>query len=232
MSIGCVGAPLRELKFAGGMPGSFEGYGAVFGNADSHGDVIERGAFRKSLDDRQARGRRLPSMFKMHGAATLNQHEPIGVWDEMREDGKGLFVAGHLIGLDTEAGRWTYAQLREGALRGLSIGYRVPPNGATRGGAGGASRAIRQLDLFEVSLVDEPSNALATVSSVKRAIDRPALADDITSLREFEEFLRDFGGFSHSSAKAIAADGFRQPDADVATAIRRTLGDLADVWRH
>ncbi|TIR65805.1 MAG: HK97 family phage prohead protease, partial [Mesorhizobium sp.] len=134
MDIGCIGAPC-EIKFAsdGGTPGTFDGYAAVFGNIDSHGDVIEPGAFAKSLLDRQREGRALPPMYKMHGAMTGNRHEPIGVWDAMSEDSAGLHVKGRLIGLDTEQGKWNYAQAREGGFKGLSIGYRVPPHGAKSG---------------------------------------------------------------------------------------------------
>lgn len=216
MEYGCIGAPF-EVKFAddGAVPGAFEGYGAVFGNIDSHGDVIEPGAFAKSLIDRSREGRGAVPMYKMHGAMTGNAHEPVGVWEAMSEDTNGLHVKGRLIGLDTEQGKWTHAQLREGALKGLSVGYRVPAFGARKGSgkAGEPSRFIKQLVLREVSLVDEPSNALSQVYLMKsRADDYAAMADEIKTIRDFEQHLRDVG-FSHAAAKAIAAGGFKaRPD--------------------
>ncbi|WP_371346478.1 HK97 family phage prohead protease [Ancylobacter sp. IITR112] len=213
MELGLVGVPF-EIKFASDEApvGSFEGYGAVFGNIDSHGDVIEPGAFAKSLLDRERSGRSLPPMYKMHGAMTGNRQEPIGVWEAMSEDANGLHVKGRLVGLDTEQGKWTYAQLREGALKGLSIGYRVPPSGSRKGSgrAGEPLRYIKSALLREVSLVDDPSNVLARVYSAKMAgDDGESFADQIKTIRDFEEFLRDVGDFSHSAAKAIAAGGFK-----------------------
>lgn len=156
-----------EVKFVDdGAHGTFEGYGAVFGNVDGHGDVIERGAFAASLAERSRQGRRLPPMYKQHGLVTGNPHEPIGVWDAMSEDSKGLYVKGRLIGLDTEQGKWNYAQLKGGALSGLSIGYRVSE---WRAGRGDVKRFIKSAQLREVSLVDDPSNVLARVTAVKRA---------------------------------------------------------------
>jgi len=214
MEFGCVGVPFTEIKFMDNerQPGTFEGYGAVFGNIDSHGDVIEPGAFANTLLDRERNGRGLPSMYKMHGMKGGNIHEPIGVWEAMREDANGLHVKGRLIGLDTEQGKWTYAQLREGALKGLSIGYRVPPNGSRKGSgkAGEPARWIKMLHLNEVSLVDDPSNALARVYLMKsRAADEASWAEEIKTIRDFEDFLRDVGGFSNTAAKAIASGGFK-----------------------
>lgn len=238
MEYGCIGVPL-EIKFAAddAKQGSFEGYGAVFGNIDSHGDVIEPGAFAKSLLDRKREGRPLPPMYKNHGAFSGNRHEPIGVWDDMTEDANGLHVKGRLIGLDTEQGKWTYAQMREGALKGLSIGYRVPPHGSKKGSGrpGEALRYIKSAVLREVSLVDDQSNVLAQVYAMK-ARDGFAAAEEIKTIREFEAFLRDVGGFSHQAAKAIAAGGFKSSpeprDEDgVSDQIKAVMNDLANLIR-
>lgn len=162
MSMDVFRSPL-ELKFSAAGHGQIEGYGAVFGNIDSHGDVIEPGAFRESLAERAKAGRPFPPMRKMHG---VNSFDPIGVWEEMREDSRGLFVKGRLIGLDTEIGRRNYAMVRDGALRGLSIGYKVK---RARAGRGTVKRHLESVHLSEVSLVDEPSNPAAVVTGVKSA---------------------------------------------------------------
>ena len=78
-----------EIKFAGDeTTGEFTGYAAVFGEPDSFGDVVEPGAFKRSLTEHKSQGTQ-PAMFWQH-----RQDEPIGVWQEMSEDGRGLKVRG------------------------------------------------------------------------------------------------------------------------------------------
>lgn len=185
-----------EVKLLGedSRCGMFEGYGAVYGNVDSKGDVLEPGCFAASLLDRKRSGRPLPPMLKMHGAAMGNVQEPIGVWEEMEEDQSGLRVKGRLIGMDTEQGRWNYAQLRDGALRGLSIGFKTRNFRRGSGKAGEPARYLKAVDLLEVSLVDDPANALAQVYSYKSHFNP----------REVETALRD-AGLSRADAVKGAA---------------------------
>lgn len=218
-----------EVKFASdgvdAQTGEFSGYGAVFGNVDSHGDVIAPGAFKETLDNWAGRGR-LPTMKLMHGTA-LNPFTgdplPIGKWTEMREDAKGLFVKGKLSGLDTDHGRRIYGLMKDGILDGLSIGFKE--RRSTRLNAGPAKRQLDSIILGEVSLVDAPSNDRARLTSLKSA-------NEIKTIREFEDFLRDVGSFSNSAAKAIAAGGFKASEprdedgADIATEIRRNIAKL------
>ncbi|GFE94804.1 HK97 family phage prohead protease [Acetobacter persici] len=159
-----------EVKFAAGDAGAnghVEGYGAVFGNTDSHGDAIMPGAFARSIAERKAQGRSLP-MHVMHGIFG-GDGVPAGVWNEMAEDSKGLHVKGKISGTNTDAGRLLYERVKDGALGGLSIGYSVPQGGSVKlTDPGGPKRQIKQANLFEVSLVDDPSNALARVTELKR----------------------------------------------------------------
>lgn len=211
-----------EVKFAAdeidAKTGEFAGYGAVFGNVDSHGDVIPPGAFKETLGEWDRRGR-LPSMKLMHGTA-LNPFTgddlPIGKWLEMKEDGRGLFVKGRLSGLDTDYGRRIHGLMRDGILDGLSIGYKA--RRFTRL-TGPAKRQLDSVGLFEVSLVDDPSNDRARLTDVKSA-------ESIKTIREFEEFLRDVGKYSNAAAKAIAAGGFKAAEPreeDDASAIAALL---------
>jgi uncharacterized protein len=208
MELGCITVPL-ELKFAGDEKpaGYFEGYGAVFGNIDLGGDMIERGAFAKSLSKGAA-----PGMYYNHD----RKAGTIGVWDEVSEDASGLVVKGRLIGLDTEQGKMNMARLKEGAIKGLSIGYRVPPHGSRKGSGrtGEPARILKEIDLKEVSIVDDPMNPAARLAFVKSAqAGEGSPADEIKTIREFEDFLRDVGGFSRAAAKSIASGGFKaQPD--------------------
>jgi HK97 family phage prohead protease len=178
--------------------GTFEGYGSVFGNKDLGNDVIERGAFLKSLK------RRKPQNVKL-----LYQHKsdmPIGVFDEIREDDHGLVVKGRLA-LKTQAGAEAYELLKMGALDGLSIGFRVNPKEVSYDKRGN-KRIIKEVDLMEVSLVTFPMNPQATVRSVK--------GEDI-SIREWENGMRDAFSLSRSEAKMAAkavTDAFGQRDVD------------------
>ena len=178
--------------------GTFEGYGSVFGNKDLGNDVIERGAFLKSLK------RRKPQNVKL-----LYQHKsdmPIGVFDEIREDDHGLVVKGRLA-LKTQAGAEAYELLKMGALDGLSIGFRVNPKEVSYDKRGN-KRIIKEVDLMEVSLVTFPMNPQATVRSVK--------GEDI-SIREWENGMRDAFSLSRSEAKMAAkavTDAFGQREVD------------------
>lgn len=194
-----------ELKFAGGGEdvGSFEGYGAVFNNVDSYFDVIEPGAFKASLAQRAAEGRRLPPMRLMHGSGAEGM-TPIGVWTEMAEDSAGLIVKGRISNMDLESGRKIYGLLRDGAFGGLSIGFTIPPLGSKpgSGAAGEPARYIQAVDLLEVSIVDDPANPLATVYAMKSM---QGYVTHSVNPRELEKGLRREVGLSRSDSKGAVA---------------------------
>jgi len=122
----------------------FEGYASLFNVPDSAGDIVAPGAFAASLRNR---GLYRVRMLYQHMAA-----EPIGVWEEMREDGRGLYVRGRIV-TDVQRGRDVLALLREGALDGLSIGFRT--RRARRDPATG-QRTLIEVELWEVSVVTFP----------------------------------------------------------------------------
>jgi len=180
---------LKALAASGG----FSGYASIFDVVDQSRDVMAPGAFAASLAAWAAKGR-LPAMLWQHDAA-----EPIGAWDEMREDVRGLHVAGRLFVDDIARARQAYALLKSGALTGLSIGFRTVEaiyDEASR------VRRLLEVELHEVSLVTFPALDAARVGDVK-AVPR------VGTVREFEAFLRDVGGFSNAAAKAIAGGGFK-----------------------
>lgn len=165
------------------------GYGAVFGNVDSYGDVIAPGAFAKSLAQIKMGEKPMPAMLLSHSAESL----PIGVWTEMAEDGVGLRVKGKL--LDTTTGMDAYKALKAGAITGLSIGFR-PIEYALRSKPDEPRRTLRSVDLLEVSVVGFPANDKARVLSVK--------SDDVKTIRDLEKALRD-AGYTRSQAERICA---------------------------
>jgi len=203
-------APL-EVKFAddGGKAGSFEGYGAVFGNVDAYGDVIQKGAFKDTLRDWK-KTKKLPPMLSQHGGWMMSPDDviPIGAWDEMSEDDTGLYVKGRLINLDTERGKSIYGAMKEGVLDGMSIGYRAKEF-AIGTKEGEPRRTLKKIDLFEVSVVTFPANGSARVASVKSMRDMT-----IDDFREIEATLRMKGLSRSDAATAIhGLKGWLQRDA-------------------
>ncbi|WP_192355570.1 HK97 family phage prohead protease [Mesorhizobium mediterraneum] len=191
----------RDVKFAqsdiNSQTGVFSGYGAVFGNLDSHKDIIMHGAFKASLAEWRARGR-LPKMMLMHGSSGnpfTGDDLPIGVWDIMREDAKGLYVEGRLLALETDYGRRILSLMKGGALDGLSIGFRVKRSSP---GRGTTSRWLEDIDLREVSIVDEPSNDLARVALVKESAFAVDLDSAYAKMQKALRLLRD--------AKSVSTD--------------------------
>lgn len=201
-----VTAPLEIKAFGDAASGEFTGYGAVFHTVDGHGDRILPGAFAASLAERKAAGRHVP-MHLNHGLPELGGVRGIGVWRAMSEDEHGLRVEGKISGMSTDAGRLLFERVRDGALGGLSIGYKVAGNGATYGrNPGEPRRTIKAATLGEVSLVDDPSNAFARVDSIKSRL----AAGDVPTLREIEELLRDAPfRFSRAQAASFAAGGYK-----------------------
>ncbi len=217
-----------EFKFSDdGTKGTFSGYGAIFGNVDSYGDVLEKGAFGASLKEWQGKGK-LPPMLLQHGGfLSADDMLPIGRWTSMEENSKGLKVEGELFALQTERGQYIYEGLKSGVLDGLSIGYRAKEF-AIGTKPGEPRRSLKAVELIELSVVTFPANDKARISAVKSA-------SDIRTIREFEDHLREVG-FSSAAAKAIAAGGFKaQPDprdeAGIGEAIAGPFKALANLIR-
>ncbi len=202
-----------EVKVAAADDGTITGYGAVFGNVDSHRDIVAKGAFKGSLMEAKAGTGSWPAMLLQHGLGDeVDSKMPIGVWSSIEEDDTGLACEGKLA-LKTQRGAEVYELMKMKALNGLSIGYRTKD--FTLGAkTDKARRTLNAVDLIEVSPVTFPSNTKATITSVK---------SELNTIRDFERFLRDEGGFSISQAKAIAATGYKA----VAT-IRDECGDEED----
>ena len=176
--------------------GVFEGYAAVFGNKDAWDDIIAPGAFAKTLQQHKSR-KTMPALLWQH-----DSRQPIGVWESMKEDEKGLLVKGRLLKEDIHRAREAYALLKAGALSGMSIGYFARDYSMDEKTG---VRTLKDIELVEASLVTFPANDKARVDSVKAA--------GITTIREFEAALRDVLGFSATEAKRIASCGFKARDA-------------------
>lgn len=201
----------------------FSGYGAVFGNVDSYGDVIQKGAFRDTLREAKRTGI-WPAMLMQHGGWAMGADDmtPVGIWTSMEEDDIGLKVEGKLA--DTARGREVYGLLKmtpRPAIDGMSIGY-MAKEFSLGTKPEEPRRTLKKVDLMEVSLVTFPANGKARVQSVKSEL----------TIRIAEQALRD-AGFSRSEAKGILAHGFKAlpprdaEDGELASLIRRNIDILS-----
>ena len=133
--------------------GIFSGYGAVFGNVDSGGDIIEHGAFTKTL----AKGWERVKILALHNDSIL----PIGRPLELREDEHGLYLKAKIS--DTSTGRDVRTLIRDGVLNELSIGYdpivfEFDEN---------QIRHLKEVELFEISVVTWAMNDQAMIEDYK-----------------------------------------------------------------
>jgi HK97 family phage prohead protease len=157
-----------ELKFLDNEPeGTLGGLGSVFGNEDSHGDVVLPGAFKDTLAQHKSNGS-MPRMYVEHSAFVGGDPLPIGVWTEMEEVSDGLRVKGRLVGMTVPHISRVSELIKAHALRGLSIGFATNPGGAILGRKSTEpKRQLKSVQLFSVDLVGDPSNARARVESYK-----------------------------------------------------------------
>lgn len=181
-----------ELKASNGE-GGFEGYASAM-TLDRGGDIVDMGAFDRSLARHKARNTK-PKMLWNH-----DPNKVVGVWDEFSQDDKGLYVKGRCI-KSTTLGKDCHELLLAGAIDSMSIGYMTREAEYEEGGE---VRRLKEVDLWEVSLVTFPMNEDARVTAVKR----------IESVREVERILRD-EGVPGNFAKLIAAHGFDEAKARI-----------------
>ena len=156
---------------------TFEGYASTFGNVDLGDDIIVRGAFSNSLS-------------KNSQVPILWQHqmtEPVGISIELYEDDKGLFIKGNLPKEDTLVSGRIIPQMKVGSIREMSIGYFTKVSDMEKG-----IRLLKEIELYEVSLVTKAMNPQATVSGFK----------SMESIRDIEQSLKDMG-LSNSEAKTL-----------------------------
>lgn len=164
----------------------FAGYANTFDHLDRAGDITMRGAFLKSISKHIEAGTKVKML------AHHDMTRPIGVWEKMVEDDKGLYVEGRLTKGVRDADE-AYALLKDGALDSMSIGYRVVREEYDR--KSGAN-LLHEVDLHEISLVAIPANQESVITAVKSGPD----------VRSLEKSLRD-AGLSRREAKAVLAKG-------------------------
>jgi hypothetical protein len=171
---------------------TFTGLASVFGNVDLGGDIVMPGAFTKSLNIHRANGS-MPAMLFLHRMESIP-----GKWLDMRETDTGLHVKGKLS--NTPLGSEMHELLKDGSLGGLSIGYLPTVSDFDRSG----NRLLKEVDLFEVSLVPLPMNVRATVTpgSIKEL---PGLY----TVTQFERLSRSVYGMTRQGAARFASKAWR-----------------------
>ncbi|ETX16162.1 peptidase U35 [Roseivivax halodurans JCM 10272] len=168
----------ETLKVADGT--RIEGYASLFGAPDESGDIVAKGAYAASLK-RMGADRRAVKMLWQHDPL-----QPIGVWDEVREDGRGLWVKGRILD-EVAKGREAAALVQAGAIDGLSIGYRTLKSSKTDKG----QRLLTELELWEVSLVTFPMLSSARVTAKGDSPDAQTWRDVALALEAARRDLTD-----------------------------------------
>ncbi len=181
--------------------GTFEGYGSVFGNVDSYGEKVMPGAFVESLARHKREGSNVLMLWNH------DPHQPIGVWEDLAEDAKGLWGKGRLL-LDIQRAKEVHTLAKNRAIGGLSIGYREEDTDQD-----GQVRLLKKLALYEISPVTFPANRRARIESVKsermEEFARRLRDGDPMPLKEFEDILRE-AGVPKAMAVKIASCGYRE----------------------
>lgn len=221
----------------------FEGFASTFGNIDRGDDLIEFGAFSKTVSE-------LMSSQKRSKLPVLWQHDqtmPIGGFTELRETQEGLFVKGRLPKSDTFVSGRVIPQMEVGSIGSMSIGY-----SALKSIARGAIRVLQEIKLWEISLVTVPMNPLAEVTGFKAAVpyqDLPLAPrerewDSDSAIMRVRQLLESTESPSESYRRAFLwfdetesgnFDSYKLPIADVIegqlTAIPRAVFAAAAVMR-
>lgn len=200
--------------------GRFSGYASVFGLVDSYGDTILPGAYKETLEKNG-----IPKMFLMHNSNEL----PIGKWISAKEDDYGLQVEGELT-LGMTRANDAFAAMKHETLDGLSIGYMLKKGDYSPSQEQEGGRIIKNVSLLvEISPVVFPADKAARIdmSSIKSEV------DSIETIRDFEYFLRDAGGFSKGLTNALISrarvlfghrdDGQNENDAKSAQVLNEAL---------
>jgi uncharacterized protein len=212
-----------ELKMVG-EEGTIEGYASVFDVVDSYKDVIAPGAFKRTLAAWQSSGRMLPVLWQ-HDA-----YNPIGVTLAASEDEHGLAVKAQLI-TEVAQARDAYALAKAGALGGMSIGFSIPNKAADGNPAvvyddERQVQIIREVRLWEYSLVTFPANEAATINQVKAAANALENASEAFTLhyRETISLLREMRSLIEATQRS-ARNGGNEHVAltDVLTEARQLL---------
>ena len=178
-----------EIKEMNDEKGTFVAYGSTFGNEDQGGDVVVKGAFTKSLEEKDASK---VFMFFNH-----DTKEIIGEYTSLKEDDRGLIMEGKLFIDNIQRAKEVHFLMKKGLIKKFSIGFRTIKKSFEQG-----VRMLKELDLIEVSPVVFPMNTEADLLGVKSMTIEQDKIDTIKSISDVDDVLRD-AGFSKKAAEAL-----------------------------
>ncbi len=154
-----VALEVKAVGTTGGLTeGQFTGYASVFGNVDSYGDVVERGAFTRTLTEWAGKPASIPVLW---GHDMNDPFANIGALDHAEEDERGLKVTG-TIDLENPTAAQVYRLLQSGRVSSMSFAYLIKESERR-----GSANHLLDLDLLEVSIVSVPANTEALILDVK-----------------------------------------------------------------
>lgn len=187
--------------------GNIEGLAVGYGDVDAGNDIVAPGSI-------QLEGRKSIPMLMHH-----DRKRPVGAWTEFKELPEGLHVKGRFS--STTAAREAREDVKIGAITGLSMGFITK-----RHRLEGKSRHLLEVGLHEISLVTVPMHNRTRILSIKDILG----GGEQPTVRQFEEFLRDAGGFSKTVAAAIATKATPHlrgdPEAKAIDELEQLLRDL------
>lgn len=197
-----------EIDLAGGEhEWRVNGYATKFGNANCYGFKIAQGAYADLISSGVK-----PLMFFNHDAGSV----PIGRWDLLEENARGLKVSGVLtqgVSLASDV----YAALRAGTVDGLSVS--IGWNSEDESEEDGILTLSKISALDEISIVTFPADSKARVSQVLSADDIDERIESLATVRDLEAFLKEVAhlskrqsGWLLSKAKACFAADTRRDD--------------------
>jgi len=155
-----------QVKAIDDEQGLIEAYGSVFNNVDQGDDLVKPGAFKRTIQNSKSRVQAGKSKFLAPMLWQHDQERPIGGWYELAEDSHGLKCKGQII-LTTQLGRDVYELIKSGVIDQFSIGYDIPQGGASYNAKEGY-RELKELRLWEISVVTFAMNTEALLTGVKR----------------------------------------------------------------
>lgn len=160
---------ILEIKSIDNL-GQFSGYASVFNIIDSYNDIILPQAFKNSLNNNKE-----VKMLWQH-----QQDKPIGYFTTIKEDSIGLYVEGQIL-LDLQQGLEAYKLIKNRGVNGLSIGYCVKQ---AEYDSKNNTRIIKEIDLFEISIVTFPANKYSNITYCKSLDEYTSLIHNLDKLNK------------------------------------------------
>ena len=207
-------AKYKSAESAAQMPseGTVEGYAATFDREpDSYGDVIAKGAFARTLSEWAQKEQPIPLLY---GHNTEDPEMNIGKVTEAYEDERGLHVRAE-FDADNPKAQYVRKLAKEGRLYQFSFAYSVREAGTVTED-GMDFYELRDLDLYEVSLVQIPANQHAVITGIKSGRrNSKADADELRQIRSLAaQITQAINGLLADEDEQDEPDGGPDPDAN------------------